>query len=72
MVRNHLIEHPEGAASGVTHESFAYSMNEGPYVKGMRKGDQFKHMDLGFKQNSDDFVGNLGRTLRAALTSTTA
>ncbi len=67
VVRNHLIEHPEGAASGVTHESFAYSKDEGPYVKGMRKGDQLKHMDLGFKRNSDDFVGSLAVTLQATL-----
>lgn len=36
IIRNHLIEHPEGTDSGITHDSFSYSKNEGPYVKGWR------------------------------------
>ncbi len=56
IIRNHLIEHPEGKDSGVTHDSFAYSKNEGPYVKGLRVGDKIEHMDRGFKINNEEFL----------------
>ena len=62
-IRNHLIEHPEGKASGITHDSFSYSLNEGPYVKGLRIGDKTKHMDRGFKINVEEFISTLKKIL---------
>ncbi len=67
IVRNHLIEHPEGKSSGVTRDTFSYSKNEGPCVKGLRVGEQAQHRDEGFKKNSDRFIANLTTTLQQAL-----
>jgi len=53
IIRNNLIEHPEGGNSGITHDSFSYTKNEGPYIKGLRVGDKKQHMDRGFKVNND-------------------
>lgn len=67
VVRNQLIEHPEGAHSGVTSDTFSYSKNEGPYVKGLRRGDQLKHMDAEFKANSQSFITDLESSIRKAM-----
>jgi len=67
VVRNHLLEHPEGKASGVTFDTFVYSKSDGPCVKGMRRGGQMQHRDEGFRKNSEKFVSNLMKTLREAL-----
>jgi hypothetical protein len=67
IVRNHLLEHPEGKASGVTYDTFSYSKNDGPCVKGVRRGEQMQHRDEGFRKNSEEFVRNLKRTLLDAL-----
>lgn len=69
VVRNQLIEHPEGAHSGVTNDTFSYSKNEGPYVKGLRRGDQLKHMDAGFKANSQSFIADLSLSIKKAIES---
>ena len=67
IIRNQLIEHPEGKDSGVTYDSFSYSKNEGPYIKGLRKGSQLQHMDKGFSNNVEEFIFNLNKVLREAL-----
>jgi hypothetical protein len=69
VVRNQLLEHPEGKDSGVTFDTFVCSNNDGPCVKGMRRGGQTKHRDEGFRKNSEQFVSNLTKTLRQALAS---
>lgn len=67
IIRNHLIEHPEKKDSGVTYDSFSYSKNEGPYVKGLRIGQKTNHMDKGFKINNEEFVSELERALKGIL-----
>lgn len=49
IIRNHLLEHPEGKDSGVTYDSFAYSISEGPYIKGLRVGEHTQFMDDGLE-----------------------
>jgi hypothetical protein len=67
IIRNKLIEHPEGKDSGVTYDSFAYDMIEGPKIKGLRKDDQLRHMDPGFKKNSEEFISKLEKSLQSAI-----
>jgi hypothetical protein len=67
IVRNHLLEHPEGKSSGVTFDTFSYSKNDGPCIKGVRRGGQMQHMDQGFRTNSEQFTTNLSETLKQAL-----
>lgn len=67
IIRNQLIEHPENKDSGVTYDSFSYSKNEGPYIKGMRTGDQLENMDKGFKNNSEEFLSELTKVLNQSL-----
>ncbi len=67
IIRNHLIEHPEGKDSGVTHDSFSYSLNEGPYIKGLRRDRQTQYMDEGFKKNSEDFISKLTEVIQKAI-----
>lgn len=67
IIRNQLIEHPEGKASGVTYDTFAYSLTEGPYIKGLRRGKQTQHMDKGFKTNSEKFISELKGVLENAI-----
>lgn len=67
IIRNHLIEHPEGKASGITYDTFAYSLTEGPYIKGLRRGGQTAHMDEGFKANCKELILNLTQVLENAI-----
>ncbi len=67
IIRNHLIEHPEGKNSGITHDSFSYSINEGPYIKGLRINEQIEHRDEGFKRNSEEFISKLTLVIKKAL-----
>ncbi len=67
IIRNKLIEHPEGKESGITHDSFSYSKNEGPYIKGLRKGNQTQYMDQGFKKNSEEFILKFKESIQQAL-----
>ena len=67
IIRNNLIDHPEGKGSGITHDSFSYSKNEGPYIKGLRIGNQLKHRDKGFKINSENFINELFSILSTAV-----
>lgn len=66
IIRNQLIDHPEGKG-GITHDSFSYSKNEGPYIKGLRIGNQLDHMDKGFKINSENFLNELESVLKGAI-----
>ncbi len=66
IVRNQLIEHPEGKNSGVTFDSFAYSKNEGPFIKGMRLNNQLNHRDQGFVINSTQFIESFEKALEKA------
>ena len=68
MVRNELIEHPEGGKSGVTAESFSYSRIEGPFVRGARIDGQLQHSDRGFAANSREFVETFGLAMEAGHT----
>lgn len=67
IIRNQLIEHPESADGGITHDSFSYSKNEGPYVKGLRVGDKTQFMDKGFKINNEEFLSELKIVLLRSL-----
>lgn len=67
MIRNHLIEHPESTDSGITNDSFSYSKNEGPLVKGLRVGDKAQFMDKGFKINNEEFLSELKIVLLKSL-----
>ncbi len=69
IIRNHLIEHPDSKDSKITYDSFAYSKNEGPYVKGLRKDSQSGHRDRGFKANSASFLTGLEKVLIQCLNS---
>ncbi len=67
IIRNHLLEHPESKDSGITYDSFAYSISEGPYIKGSRVGEHTHFMDDGFRINSLDFISNLTKTIQKTL-----
>ncbi len=67
IIRNKLIEHPEGKDSEITYDSFAYSKSEGPYIKGSRIGKHTQFMDKGFKSNSLEFITNLTISIKKAL-----
>lgn len=59
-VRNHLLEHPEGKASGVLITSFAFGGSEGPVVKGMRYDHQtVLWPDAGLFVNAAEFAARL-------------
>lgn len=64
IIRNQLIEHPEGKDSGVTYDSFAYSTTEGPYIKGSRVGKYTNFMDKGFRLNSQEFINKFTKVLK--------
>ncbi|MEY4602554.1 MAG: hypothetical protein RL292_495 [Candidatus Parcubacteria bacterium] len=68
IVRNKLIDHSD-EKGGITHNSFSYSKNEGPYVKGLRVGNQLEHMDKGFKLNNENFINELFSVLSKAVNS---
>jgi len=59
LVRNHLLEHPEGKKSGVTYDSFGYTNYEGPVIKAMKKEGQNKFPDRGFISNSKTMINGL-------------
>ncbi len=62
-VRNHLLEHPERKDSGISPDTFSYSKNQGPVVKGMRINGETHWMDKGLVHNSNEFVRNLTQVL---------
>lgn len=66
LIRNKLIEHPE-EVQGVTYDTFAYSLNEGPVIKGLRRGDQTQFMDHSFKKSSEEILSKLKNSIQNAL-----
>lgn len=65
-VRNHLIEHPEKGASGVTHFSFASGGPNGPIVKGCRSDrEPDKWQDAGLFTNNREFLEALIKSIPA-------
>lgn len=68
IVRNHLLEHPEGKNSGVIFDTFGFDHVKGPIVKGMRRSDQVDiHPDPGFLANNNEMVINLEKVLQCSL-----
>jgi hypothetical protein len=68
IVRNHLIEHPEGRSSGVVANGFGYGMPRGPVLKAVRDSEQSAiHPDAGLFNNAAEFAEILVRKIRAAL-----
>jgi hypothetical protein len=67
IVRNQLIEHPEGKTSKVLFDSFGYGTVTGPVVKAMRVGKEVgPHPDAGLYPNAIGFVEALTRALNEA------
>jgi len=57
IVRNQLMEHPEGENSKVVFDTFGYSDVNGPTVKALRRaGQSQQHPDPGFRVNNNAFV----------------
>jgi len=68
VVRNQLIEHPEGKASKVPFDSFGYGTVTGPVVKALRLGKEVgPHPDPGLYPNAVDLIRALTEALSAAL-----
>lgn len=64
IVRNHLIEHPEGKNSGVLMSSFACGGNSGPVIKGARYSSQINiNKDSGLYVNAKELKENLSLIL---------
>ena len=66
-VRNHLIEHPEGATSRIFNRTFSWTKESGMHLKTGRQaweGDAFS--DAGFIANSQEFDQNLSLALDRA------
>jgi hypothetical protein len=66
-VRNHLIEHPEGKASGVLSRSFAFGGKHGPMVKAIRDSGETAFPDAGLFVNAREFAKNCESSLISAL-----
>ncbi len=67
-VRNHLIEHPEGANSQVFVQSFTFGNPEGPVLKSGRSPDKENVFpDKGLQPNAVEFNENLAVVIRGAL-----
>lgn len=65
IVRNQLIEHPEGKSSGVVMSSFACGGNSGPVIKGARYSSQINiHKDSGLYVNAKGLKDNLNIILK--------
>lgn len=67
-VRNHLIEHPESAASQVFAQSIGYGGEHGPTLKtGRPAGERMAFPDKGLYLNAAEFKQNLEALLRSAI-----
>jgi hypothetical protein len=67
-VRNHLIEHPESKASGVTINSFGWHPERGPTIKSCRTVETVGVFpDAGLLANAKNFYEELSRKLTVAL-----
>lgn len=67
IIRSQLLEHPEGKSSGVTYDTFSYSKNDGPCIKGFRVGARLEHMDKGFKNNNEEFLAEFENVVSKSL-----
>lgn len=57
IVRNQLIEHPDGGNSKVVFDTFGYSDVNGPTIKALRRaGQSDQHPDPGFRINNNELV----------------
>lgn len=59
IIRNNLIEHPEGKNSMVMVNSFSYSRLDGPVIKGIRINNQLNHLDKGLYLNNERFLNEI-------------
>jgi hypothetical protein len=67
-VRNHLIEHPEGADSQVFVQSFSFGGPNGPVLKdGRTAALKNRPSDQGLYRNASEFNNNLISALKSAL-----
>jgi hypothetical protein len=67
IVRNQLMEHPEGPASGVLYPSFSFNSVSGPVIKGLRINGQDQHQDPGLFPNSEGLCRTISTSLVAAI-----
>jgi len=66
-VRNHLIEHPEGAASRIFNRTFSWSKDSGMHLKtGRQAWESNEFLDSGFVANSEEFNQSLSTMLDRA------
>jgi hypothetical protein len=67
IIRNQLIEHPEGKASKVLFDSFGFGTVTGPVVKALRVGTQVApHADAGLYPNAIGLINALTKALTKA------
>jgi hypothetical protein len=68
IVRNQLLEHPEGASSGATERRWMYNSNVGPIVKAGRRPDQPAcHQDRGLFPNAEELRLSVAKVFSHAL-----
>lgn len=66
-VRNHLIEHPEGANSRVFNRTWAWSLESGMQLKPARhQWEKSVFHDKGFRLNASEFAEQLSKSLKRA------
>jgi hypothetical protein len=69
-VRNKLLEHAGEKQSEVVIQSFGWGAPQGPVLKAVRYGGQEDVFpDAGLYRNAEEFIQNLDRRLRAAMSS---
>ncbi len=67
-VRNHLIEHPEGASSRIFNRTFMWSQESGMHLKhGRHTWESSSFADAGFKINAKEFYDLLLAAINSAL-----
>jgi len=67
-VRNHLLQHPEGADSGVIENGFSFGLEQGPVVKGVRRANKVAVFpDSGLYVNANEFAVALERKVVSVL-----
>jgi hypothetical protein len=72
-VRNHLIEHPEGAHSRIFNRTFAWAMESGMRLKaGRHEWENSAFHDAGFNANAAEFADQLSCCLQDAISRLTA
>jgi hypothetical protein len=71
-VRNHLIEHPEGAASRILEGGFGVDEEKGAVLKPWRIQGYEHFQDQGLVANAQELVSELTKLLNEALDANTA